>query len=635
MKMKSSLFHSPKFSVMVFITLGILYLAGSWVPNEEHRTLYEQRQLIRAVEEGTASFKDGDFSIDGYKLQIRNSPLAPDHRARLVIQFVQSLTILDQFTLEGQIHGPGEVFLKFGKERQYSIRANKDAATGRFFVKGKVIQDHFPELVILGPDPEDPLSPVVEINHLTIHGNRYLSYGIWLLPCLVISFIWLLIVLSPRNIKWIYTTLGMIVFLCAVIRLSFVLNITEAPFSDMASREYIALKLLKGQQNDGFFRSYYFHGLSYYFAAIYYLFGVQNFLALRLANVLLALITTVALYACGRQLSGIRAGLIGAFLFTFSHEMTFWSGKFSTEHLFVCLSIFSLFFVIKAWKQPVFYWFFLAGIALGYSYIVRPVLPFFLLFLLLGFILFHPSQWRKRLLNGSLFCIGFLLVMAPWIIRGYENYGRFLPTSTGGWYVFVHQNNDVVKPGEFGGYEVTDYYFKESRKRFDNEIDASKWVQQEALTWVQTHPWRYLQLSLGRLKMLFVQNGIALSRTHPLELNFFWHSFYYLFHWNVGTYPGTIGGVAWLALLALLLLLIQLPSKLRSRRWHNIFFQMLPSFYFLGICSIHLLATATPRYRAALLSVVFLMIGVALDPVFSWVNSKGQSFLNRVTFLST
>ena len=425
-------------------------------------------------------------------------------------------------------------------------------------------------------------------------------------------------------------TLGMIVFLCTVIRLSFVLNITEVPFSDMASREHIALRLLDGQEIGGFFQSFYFHGLSYYFASIYYLFGIQNFFALRLTNVLLALITTVALYACGRQVSGVKAGLIGAFLFTFSHEMTFWSAKFSTEHLFVCISVLALYCVMKAWKHPVFYWFFLAGLTLGYAYIVRPVLPFFLLFLLLGFLLLHPSQWRKRLLNGSLFCLGFLLVMAPWIIRGYEHYETLLLTSTGGWYVFVHQNNDVVDPGEFGGYEVTEYYLNESQKRFDNELAASKWVQQEALKWVRTHPWRYFQLSLGRFKMLFLQNGIALSRTHPGELNFLAHSFYYLFHWNDGAYPGAYGGIGWLTLGALVLWLIRLPSQFSVRSRQNTFYHMLPFLYFLGICCVHLLLTATPRYRAALLSVIFLMIGIGMAPVFSWVQSQWQSFKNKV-----
>ena len=195
LRMDVALVNSPKFSVMVFSCLGLLYLISCWIPNEQHRTLYEQAFLIQAVQQGATLAMQGDFRIVDATLQIRNKPQASDQRARLVIQFVQSLSILDQFTLEGDMRGPGEVFLRFGDQRQYSMRSNKDPATGHFFVRGEVIQDHFPELVILGPDPNDLSSSMVEIEFLTLHGTRYLSYGIWVLPWLILSFIRLLFVL--------------------------------------------------------------------------------------------------------------------------------------------------------------------------------------------------------------------------------------------------------------------------------------------------------------------------------------------------------------------------------------------------------------------------------------------------------
>ncbi|MBF0290199.1 MAG: hypothetical protein HQM14_20475, partial [SAR324 cluster bacterium] len=257
-------------------------------------------------------------------------------------------------------------------------------------------------------------------------------------------------------------------------------------------------------------------------------------------------------------------------------------------------------------------------------------LPFFLLFLLLGFFFLHPSRLKKRLLHGAVFLIGFLLVMSPWITRGYQIYGTLLLTSTGGWYTFVHQNNDTVEPGEFGGYEYQDYYQTEAVKRFKNDLEASKWVQQGALEWVRSHPRRYFQLCVGRLKMLFVQNGIALTRTHPLELNFLSHSFFYLFHWNVGIYPGTNGGIGWLLLTALLLVLIRFPSQWKTRKIDKLFFQVLPVLYFFSTAGLHLLFTATPRYRAALLPSVFLIIGIGFDPIFSWIRFQWYSIKHKI-----
>ncbi len=426
--------------------------------------------------------------------------------------------------------------------------------------------------------------------------------------------------LSPADKKWIMAVLGIIVLSCAVIRLSYVLSIVETPFSDMREYEAIALNLLAGNSGGAnpFFQSFYAHGLPYYVAGIYALFGLKNMLALKLVNVVLGLITTVAIYACGHRLSGFRTGLIGAFLFAFSHEMTFWSAKLSTEHLFACVSILGLYCILRAWRHNQGFWFFLAGLLLGYLFSIRSVLHLFLIVLLLGFFLFHRSTLRKRLSNGAIFLIGFLLVLSPWIIRGYERYDALMLTGTGGWFSFVHQNNDIVQPGEFGGREIQDYYQAEAPKRFKNDLEAAAWAGQEARAWVLAHPLRYLQLSKGRLRMLFVKNGISLSKVSPTDLNFLSNAHYYLFHWNLKKYVP----VSWLALFACLILLGQLVLQAKSKKTQQLFYQNIPLLFLFGMSVFYLLTLSFPRYRDPLLPLFYLIIGMGANPVFQWIQAK-------------
>ena len=612
--------YSPALGVTTFILLGILYLASCWIPREWQRILVTEQTIIESLQQGTTSLADGRFSIAEATLQFTNDTNPPQQRAQLVIPLWDHFSPFDQFVLEGQLQGPGDILIRFDQQHQYSVQSLRDATTGTFLLRGDVIQDTSPQLVILGPDPEHESSPIVRLPHLQLRGVGYRSYGNRLIRWFLLSFVWVLLILSPLDKKWIMAMLGMIMLSYAIIRLSYVLNIAETPFSDMADYENIALGLLKGNErgHNPFFQSFYAHGLPYYVGAIYFLFGLKNMLALKLANVVLGLITTVVLYACGRRVSGARAGLIAAFLFAFSHEMTFWSAKLSTEHLFACISILGLYCVLQAWQGNKAFWFFLAGMMLGYLFFIRSVLHFFLLFLFLGFLLLHPSPWRKRLSHGLIFIIGFLLVLSPWIFRGYQRYDELMLTGTGGWFSFVHQNNDIVQPGEFGGRAIQDYYQSEAPQRFENDLAASKWAGEEARAWVLSHPGRYLRLSIGRFRLLFIKNGIALTKVSPLELNFLSHSYYYLFHWNAKKYVA----VAWLALVAFFILLWRLPFHWQAKRVKTLFYQYLPLIFLIGMSFLYLLSLSFPRYRDPLLPLLYLIIGMGADPALQWVRSK-------------
>ncbi|MBF0289214.1 MAG: glycosyltransferase family 39 protein [SAR324 cluster bacterium] len=624
MPIQSSILQSSRFAVITFITLGIVYLASCWIPKEWNRTLIDQRSIIDSLRQGYTQVEHGNYSVVNSAVQLQNDNHSTGKRAQFVMPIWNNLTPFDRFLLKGQIQGTGDIILRFGQQH-YSVQSYKDSKTGKFVIRGEVLQDTSPELVVLGADPGHSVPGILVLKDFQLRGEGFRSYGHRILPLFLLSFLWILLVLSSRDKKATIAALGMIIILYAAIRLSYVLHIQEMPFSDMADYERIALGLLEGKEHghNPFFQSFYAHGLPYYVAAVYYLFGLKNMLALKLINVFLGLIATLAIYFCGRLVSGFKAGLIGAFLFTFSHEMTFWSAKLSTEHLFACISMIALYCVLKAWKQNQVYWFLLSGIMLGYLFFIRSILHFFLLPLFVGFLFFHPAKFRIILWHGIVFLFGFLLVLSPWIIRGYERYGELMLTGTGGWFSFVHQNNDIVQPGEFGGREIQVFYQRESPKRFDNDLDAAKWVQQDALKWVKTHPWRYLQLSIGRFQMLFMKQGIALTKTSPTELNFLSNSYYYLFHWNAK--PKT--ALAWLALGALLIWLIQLFFQVRSKKSGDIFFQNIPLIYLCGMSLMYLLTLSFPRYRDPLLPVIYLIIGMGVASLIQWGQSKWKRYL--------
>lgn len=611
-------FKLPKGRFILFLVVSLVYLISCGIPREWHRTFFTLDSFAEQQREQHAN-KPQRCQIRGNEaltVICQNYPSGKPSQASFFLR--NDFSPFDSFTLEAQIQGNGKLTVWFNQKTFYETLINAPTPQ-TVLLQGNVVPGQLPRLIFTAETPAT--LEKIAISEMKLFVTGYRSYGSKTLPLLILAFLWILLLpVIPKKID--YGLLAIILVLGAIFRLAYNLEIQELPFSDMADYEQIALGLLSGNEtgHHPFFQSFYAHGLPYYVVAIYFLFGIKNMLALRLVNLGLAVLTNFLIYRCGCKIAGNKAGLISAALFAFSQEMVFWGAKLSTEHLFACMTIVSLFCVLTAWRTAHWSWFLAAGIALGYLFFIRSVLHFFLLPLAIGFLLFHSAAWQKRIGLGIIFISGFLIVLSPWIYRGYARHNTLMLTGTGGWFSFMHQNNDGVLPGRFGGREYQDYYHTEGAKRFENDVLAAKWTQQEAINWVKNNPMRYIQLSFGRFYMLFGNSSIALTRVHPKDLNFWSTTHFYLFKWDESKY----GFVGWLTGISLLLLIGQLFFQWRHQSIGFLFFNNIPILFFSGISFLYLATLSFPRYREPLLPLAYVIIGIAMVAVVSWFQTKGS-----------
>lgn len=205
---------------------------------------------------------------------------------------------------------------------------------------------------------------------------------------------------------------------------------------------------------------------SYLVAAVYGLFG-RGYVQIALLNTGLDLLSILLLYAIaqrlftegevlGQPLGGWVGALAGLFFAGYPYlvfqtltviDTPFWITIF---HLFVLLMI--LLRDQAQWGRTLFLIIFLSGITLGFSLLLRPIMPFFAVFAALWF-LFRLNLWQSvaRLLPVAL--IG-AVVIVPWIVRNAGIFDAFVPMTTTSGANLWQGNSQWTVPVFQAGYDV-------------------------------------------------------------------------------------------------------------------------------------------------------------------------------------
>lgn len=163
------------------------------------------------------------------------------------------------------------------------------------------------------------------------------------------------------------------------------------------------------------------------------IFGIEP-MAVRLPSVIFSALTAPVIYYIGQRFIGIRAGVIGAFIFTLSTMHIYFSHEARVYSLFVLLASLSLYFFLRILDEPgkkkYYVLLFIANLALIYSH----YFGFFVLLMELVSLLF-TRQGKLALKGIVLIMIGLGLAYLPIIGIFFHRFGA---SSGGTW---------VAKPG--------------------------------------------------------------------------------------------------------------------------------------------------------------------------------------------
>jgi 4-amino-4-deoxy-L-arabinose transferase-like glycosyltransferase len=194
----------------------------------------------------------------------------------------------------------------------------------------------------------------------------------------------------------------------------------------------------------------------YFVAAVFRIFGAGfiGLQALRVIQALISCTTILAAYFAAKYLFNSKAAIITAFFVSFYVPNIVCTGYALTETFFTAVFMVLICLSLKFSIQLRYTNFLILGILWTAATLIRPTVGLYPLILFIYLLIYHKYKVLKLLKLGVVMVIPFLIIITPWWIRNYNEFGSFIPlTASGGnptlqgTYIYYEQ-----KPGEI------DYY---------------------------------------------------------------------------------------------------------------------------------------------------------------------------------
>jgi 4-amino-4-deoxy-L-arabinose transferase-like glycosyltransferase len=188
------------------------------------------------------------------------------------------------------------------------------------------------------------------------------------------------------------------------------------------------------------------------YLSLLFLCGIHSVIAIKIITAFVFSSSIILMYLLCKKLFGGFAGLLGALLTAVSPWLILMPNLLISENLFIPLFLFFLLAAARALRHPTPAAFMLAGLASGLGTLSRE--------LLLLVVLLAGARRRSALKAFALFTVFHILVIAPWTMRNYSIFHKFIPVSTNSWINVYIGNNP----------------------RYEN-IYSFKWVVPEGTKW--------------------------------------------------------------------------------------------------------------------------------------------------------
>jgi 4-amino-4-deoxy-L-arabinose transferase-like glycosyltransferase len=226
-----------------------------------------------------------------------------------------------------------------------------------------------------------------------------------------------------------------------------------------------------------------------FIAGVYTLFGIENYLAVKIFMALLGALSCILIYFTAKRIFNESTGKLTAVISAIFPSFIFFNAYMAPVILTLFILSLAFFFVTRDIEKPSVLNFIMGGIALGMAILTRELLAVFFVAVLL-WMPFYYLQKKKMLLKTLLLFIFTLLTLSPWIIRNYKIYNRFVIDSSNGiWTLYAANNEKTVEDPR--GYNYN--YSKEELKGY-TELELKSIFKKWTLDFISSHPSVYLQL---------------------------------------------------------------------------------------------------------------------------------------------
>lgn len=170
-------------------------------------------------------------------------------------------------------------------------------------------------------------------------------------------------------------------------------------------------------------------------------------LGIRIVQALIGALTCIFIYILSKKIFNEKVAIFSGFISAVYPFFIFYTGFLLTETLFIFLVVMSVLTIVNlSQKDTSSNYGLLAGIVNGFAGLCRPTMELFFPFCLI-FVLFSKDMLNLKIKKIVYACLGFILVLTPWIIRNYVAIGKFVPGTTMGGAVFWEGNNPYSEGG--------------------------------------------------------------------------------------------------------------------------------------------------------------------------------------------
>lgn len=318
-----------------------------------------------------------------------------------------------------------------------------------------------------------------------------------------------------------------------------------------------------------------------YLAAVYGVVGYHPMVARILQGLITAPLTAWLLYRLGRRLFSPMVGLAAAGISAIYIYFIYYQAALMTEPFYIAAILGAFFVALEIGERPTWGKWAALGILLGTAVLLRQAFLLFVPFLL-GWLAWKV---RRRLRWGHLLTVLLLMasLMAPWTVRNYLVFGRFVLLNTNAGFTFFWANHPIhgTYSALLEGTSYQDLIPPELRPLNEAELDTA--LLRRGLGFVWEDPGRYALLCLNR----------------TFEHFKFWPS----------AESGAISNISRVGSFGLFLPFMLYGLVLSLREWRR---YLLLHLFIVVYCGIHLLTWAGIRYRLPVDAVLLPFAGLAV-----------------------
>lgn len=235
-------------------------------------------------------------------------------------------------------------------------------------------------------------------------------------------------------------------------------------------------------------------------------YGLGGIQAVRVVQAAISCLSILFVFLISKEIFGQRVALLSAFLVSFYIPNVTTTGYLLTETLFVTLLYLLIYISIKFSGSPSFIKFSILGIVLAVTTLCRPTIAMFPALLCVYLILYRKYNLIKLIKYNAVLAFSFLLILTPWWIRNYNEYGKFIPLSASsgnpmlqGTYIQYKQTPEEAVVYDLGknALETDKIEVKIAKTRIVNGFKKNFWgylkwytLDKTGLFWVSPFYWK-------------------------------------------------------------------------------------------------------------------------------------------------